>query len=1266
MKSRYRDLVQFEQIQSVIQLRDAGRAGEAKKLISTYVISDDMAERIAGHLIPQLSFDESVDHKGVLVVGNYGTGKSHLMSVVSLIAEDPDSVQQLHHPKVAEAAAAVAGRFQVHRIEISSQMSLRNIITQELDAFLKERGIDYSFPPADQVVNNKSTFEEMMAKFTERFPDQGVLLVVDEFLDYLRSRNEHELVHDLMFLRELGEVARHLRFRFLAGVQESLFDSGRFEFVADSLRRVKDRFTDFRLVKQDVSYVVAERLLKKTAEQQNRIRDHLKPFISSYGLMNERLDEYVRLFPVHPDYIDTFEQLVFTEKRGALETLQNQMQKILDQELPEDHPGLISYDSFWETVRSNQVLRADPNIKPVIKVAEVLSERVSKGFTRPAYTQIAHRIINALSVHRLTTGGDLYTPVGPAARELRDSLCLFHPEAAKMGGEPADNLLTVIQTTLREITKTVNGQFISRTPDTEQYYLDLKKDVNYEALIEQKAESLSDEQLDRGYYDAMKRLMECADVTYASGHRIWQHQIEWHTHRAGRNGYLFFGAPNDRPTAQPERDFYIYFIQPFDPPRFKDETKSDEVFFRLKESDDTFRKTLSLYAAALDLAAVSSANSKTVYQGEAEVSLRKMSEWLQEKQMTAYEVSCRGETRTLQEWTKGISLRDRAGIAPDERINFRDVVNGIAGHVLASHFAELAPDYPKFSSLVTESNRKQLIGAALSALAGGRLTEEASIVLDALEMLADGHIDPSGSRYANKVLSRLHAKNGQVLNRSELLSGAVGVEYFDSFRLEPDLLVVLLGGLIHSGHLVLSIAGHKVDPTNMSLLTEKSLDDLQQFKHAEQPKGINLPLLKDFFKLLGLAPGLAEQIANDSDEPVKQLQEKVSSLTGRALEAATDIKGQLTLWGQALLKDEEIADWKNQLSLLKDFSDGLTRYNTPGKLKNLRMDEAEIKQQKQHLKTLKNLESKRKLVIQVGPVVSYLSRAETILPAKDPWQARAKEIRRQLLDELGEARSVQSVGSYREMLAQLKQDYIAAYTARHTRERLNARETVVRDDLKKDPRLLAMRGLSEISLMPGSQMSSFEARLDGLVDCPSLLESELETSPVCPHCDFRPGYLYVGQEGSQNPSEGHLPVVNTPPPQIRETGHKPPVSALLEQLNRELDQLIDSWQTSLLNNLKDPFVQEKFDLLKPAARNQLDAFVASGSLPDPVAPEFVAAVQEALSDLDKITIRKDEISTLLFSGGAPATPEELHQRFETFLSDRCKGRDPARVRFVLE
>jgi hypothetical protein len=243
---------------------------------------------------------------------------------------------------------------------------------------------------------------------------------------------------------------------------------------------------------------------------------------------------------------------------------------------------------------------------------------------------MALRIIDGLSVHRLTTGGDIYVPVGPTAEELRDTLCLFQPGIEEMGGEPEADLLSLVQTVLRETLKTVNGQFISKAPDTEQYYLDLKKDVDYDAQIEKRAEALSDDALDRAYYSAVRQLMERTDdTTYVTGHQIWQYQVEWQDHRVERSGYLFFGAPNDRPTAQPERDFYIYFIQPFEPPRFRDDHKADEVFFRLKGLDDAIRRHLSFYAAAQDLASTASGGAKSIYLDKAKDALRDMSKWLQ-------------------------------------------------------------------------------------------------------------------------------------------------------------------------------------------------------------------------------------------------------------------------------------------------------------------------------------------------------------------------------------------------------------------------------------------------------------------------------------------------------------------------------------------------------------------------------------------------------------------------------------------------------------
>jgi hypothetical protein len=1122
-------------------------------------------------------------------------------------------------------------------------MSLRDIITQQLQLFLEKHGVAFTFPPADKVINNKAAFEGMMAAFAEIHPNHGVLLVVDEFLEYLRSRRDHDLVLDLSFLREIGEVTKHLRFRFVAGVQEAIFDSSRFQHVADSLRRVKDRFTQVLLARQDVSFVVAERLLKKSADQQSKIRTYLIPFAKFYGSMNERMDEYVRLFPVHPDYIGTFERLVFTEKRGALVTLRDQIQAILNSDVPTERPGLIGFDKFWETVTSNSVLRADPNIGPVLKVSEVLAERVRKAFTRPAYRPMALRIIDGLSVHRLTTGGDIYVPIGPTAEELRDTLCLFQPGIEDMGGDPAADLLSLVQTVLRETLKTVNGQFISKAPDTEQYYLDLKKDVDYDSQIEKRAEVLSDDALDRAYYGAIRQLMERTDeTTYVTGHQIWQYQIEWQDRRVDRNGYLFFGAPNDRPTAQPERDFYIYFIQPFEPPRFRDENKSDEVFFRLKGLDDAIRRHLSFFAAAQDLASTASGGAKATYLDKAKDALRDMSKWLQEKQMTAYEVTYQGKTKTLQEWTKGVSLRDKARLGPEERINFRDVVNVISGLALNNQFREVSPEYPTFSVLVTESNRRQLVGNALKALAGGTRTKDAVGVLDALEMLDGDRIDPTRSRYAQEVLARLKAKgHGQVLNRSELLSGTSDVEYFApvKFRLEPDLLVTVLGGLVYSGDIVLAITGDKVDSGKITLLAERPFEELKQFKHVEAPKEINVAVLRSLFELLALSPGLAQLATQGSEEPVKQLMEAVGGLVKRVLNVTTDMQNRLTFWGQPLLREEEIRDWRSRLDALKGFTESLSPYNTAGKLKNLRIGSDDIEAQKKNLEVLSAVERMLELVAELGTTASYLSQAEMVLLPDDAWVKKAQETRKQVLDKLAQDRTAQHAAKYRQTLAQLKKSYVTAYIGQHSKARLGVAEDKNKSALRKDSRLVGMRALAGISLMPTSQLTGFDDKLDKLKSCAALVESELAASPVCPHCNFRPA---------------------------SEQGDMLPAANILKQLDDELDRLLAGWQQTLLDNLDDPIIQANFDLLKPSARGLISSFVKSKTLPDPVPPDFVAAVQEALSGLEKISVSGQDIKNALLQGGSPATPEDLRKRFETFLNDRCKGKDTTKLRFVVE
>ena len=87
--------------------------------------------------------------------------------------------------------------------------------------------------------------------------------------------------------------------------------------------------------------------------------------------MNERLEEFVRLYPVHPAYLDTFERVYAAEKREVLKTLSSAIRSLLDQEVPSDDPGLIAYDSYWMTLKDNPSFRSVPDIRDVIEILDL-------------------------------------------------------------------------------------------------------------------------------------------------------------------------------------------------------------------------------------------------------------------------------------------------------------------------------------------------------------------------------------------------------------------------------------------------------------------------------------------------------------------------------------------------------------------------------------------------------------------------------------------------------------------------------------------------------------------------------------------------------------------------------------------------------------------------------------------------------------------------------------------------------------------------------
>ena len=1243
---KYSDLVKFEPIESVIQLLDANKADEARRMVATYVISDAMADRIADVIFPQLGFDPAVDHKGVLVVGNYGTGKSHLMSVISTIAEDAGVMPEVRNDKVRAAAGSIGGKFQVLRIEISSRMSLRDILVQELEGFLAGKGVTFKFPPEDKVTQNKTALIEMMDVFEQKFPGQGLLVVADEMLDYLRSRRDTELVHDLSFLREVGEIAKNTRFRFVGGVQEAIFDSARFASTADSLRRVKDRFQQVLIDRQDIGFVVAERLLQKDEHQRAAIRKHLEPFAKFYGSMGDRLEQFVRLFPVHPDYLTIFERIEFAENRNALSTLSGAMRKMLDQEVPADDSGVITYDSFWTDVRTNPAFRAQTGVRDVVRIAETLQEKIETAFpkgkamSRPT----AHRIIDGLAVQRLTTP-DIHVEMGPTSTELRDQLLLMNPMAADLpSDEPAQDLLTFIDATIGDIMKAVNGQFITRATGSDQVFLDVAKDVDYDAEIEKRGESLDDEDLDNAYYQAVAHLMERTDeATHLPGHKIWQYPLEWFERRVHRDGYLFFGSPNDRPTAYPARDFYLYFVQPYDPPKFKDEEKPDEVFLRLASKDDALTAILRRFASASALSALNSGNVKTVYTAKAEDALKSMRKWLRDQQTTAFNVTYRGKTRTLGEWAKSFSVRERAGIKGDETVNFREFINVATGFLLTPHFAEQYPEYPTFGTIVTDANRRMLCTTAVRALGGPSRPKDAVMILDALKLLDGEKLDPRQSPFAQEIAARLAAKGaGQVLNRGEIFEATSMAESFapGRFGLEPDLVAVILAALVHSGDVIVSVAGRKIDSSNLSEGSAALVDELAAFKHVEAPKDVNVAVLRDLYELFGLPSGMAQAAAKGDDAAVRSLQDALEKGIASTLTIATGLETSLSFWGAPVMSPEQVQDGRMRIEAVRKFAEAHSAYNSPAKLKNLRTTSAEIAARADDFAGYRRIAS---LVGQIDTVLkdaTYLQQTEIVLRDDDPWLEKARKARHEIAGQLADVLDPAAMTAVRSRLATLKKDYVTHYMSLHAKARLGMAESKTKGTLMGDARLKTLEQLLRVPILPSNELDSFRSTLGDLKTCAGLVESELAARATCPSCSY-------------TPKAEQLPLTA-------------PASSILATLDDRLDMLVKTWTERLRQELEDPMtLAEGLQLIDAKVRDRIKTFAGGADLPDPLDPEFVAGIRDALSDLAKVEITSAGLRAALTGGGAPVTVDDIRKRFEKLLADELKGKDETKVRFVI-
>lgn len=1223
---KYSELISFKPIESTIQLLETADKKVAQDMVQTYVMSDTMADNLKVTVIDQLQMEEVIDNKAVMIVGNYGTGKSHLMSVIAAIATDADALAYVQNKKFGKDMEIVAGKFEVLRLKVDGlTMPLREVILAEIEDDFANRGIAYTVPNLDNVRDNARLIKEVMQAFQSKYSDKGYLIVIDELLSYLTSRDERQIVLDLAFLQSMAEMCSKSKLRLICGVQEKVFDNPRFSFVSETLKKVGDRFTQIIITKEATSYVVSERILKKTPEQKAMIRQHLEKFSGLYAGMSSKMDDFVDLFPIHPSYIEVFNKIYLIENRHILKNISLTIKEIFNKEVPADRPGIISFDDYWPAIKSNGLLKSDVTISRVVGASGQLEEIVNRSFTKAAYKPMALQIIYALSVHRLTTNG-LDVQFGLTAENLKDDLCLYLP----MPEQDADFLLGAVNATLKEIMKTVSGQFIIHNDANNQYYIDVDKVVDYDERIKQKASMMAEGELNRYFYTVVYGCLEWEARQYVNGFNIYQYDLNWDSHNVFREGYLFMGLPGERSTAQPERDFYIHIMPPFGDVSADTHNLDDEVYFYFRGSDE-FKEMLRLFAAANAQADISEGKDKDAYLGKAQMLKKKLVKYLSENKNTCFNVTYKCVMHQLIEILKGKYNRD---------MTFKDTIDLASSICLDEYFGTIYPDYPVMKTKITRKNQADAVRSAFDYFAG-RKNQQSTQMLQSFGLLDGDKIKPEGSKYASYYIDMIKQLQPQgVLNYSDIFDAANDDMFEDKkFKINYLFTPIIFLSLVYAGYAVITLKdGSTLTASNLDKVPRMNVVDLYEFKYISRPAQISMAELKKLFEVLDINPVLLDN-PNDREKGVAELLKKAQEMCNNAVILERKLTEGFELWGEPLANAQQVRMMRGACTAVKnEFSNYAAKYNTPAKLNNFSLSYDEVEELGKKIALLKLIPEYTTFKTNCTDIVSYIANIEFIdLGASmkfdiENGKAAFREIRDSIMDgTLGDVAAQKVVAK----LEKIKDKYIDTYFEEHKKKRLGIDDAKRRGKIQESAALGNLRKLRGIEILSSAKLGELEQDMAGLKVCYELTPNELKTSPICPHC------RYSLEDKAKN------------------------VMGQLDNLELRIDDMVVEWTKMLLNTISDPIVLDQKQFLKEQEAQTIDDFMASGSLPHKVDDFFVKSINTLLKGFEPVVIDTDDFVKKL-EEMPPMDEDSFKSKINEIVSAYINGKDTSKLRIVVK
>ncbi|HOX85133.1 MAG TPA: BREX-3 system P-loop-containing protein BrxF [bacterium] len=1216
-------LFQFHPIKDVIDIdADLKEIHAKRELVGSFIISDSLQQQI-------IDFFEDLEkptHKARTVIGNYGSGKSHLVGFLSSLVQDPSLATVIANEQVKAKAKQISHKFLTVQFELQSgQVELKQWFYTKVRKQLKEK-YDLEVPVFDpqKDFDDKENIAAIIDIVKQHHPAHGLMVVIDEISDFLSAKQKEAMKADLQFLRVLGQVCQDQDFMFVGSMQEDVFSSPKFQDVAAEIGRIGERFQTIIIHKEDIKKVIAERIVSKSAKHRHLLEQKFKPYAEKIEPVSRELDDYIDLFPLTPLLIELFSDLPYFEKRGVIQFAIAEIRTVL----AKPFPYFITFDRIYDLLENNPNKRNLEEIYDITKAMNILRQKISLLDNR--LQPDAEKVVKGLAVYSLWNKREQ----GATAEELANNLMLL-PQQKLFSA--ADNISLIIKK-IREVTE---GQYIRAHKDQntgiEYFSFDTTAGPDPEQKIAQKAAAVSEDEIEHELFNQLRATLD--DEPFENRADVLRDECEWRSVKSFRQGLILLAKKGFTFQGLPEVDYAVIFISPFAKP-FGQQIAKHQLSIKLHIDDPDNIERLKEIVAIKSLIELNFQKNIMVRKLDGRINGYTQGS----TQVTGLRFRLARLITHFSECEldgKACSIKTLLG---RERNSVQEILEEVKTSVFDLPFNTDYPDHPVYSVQLSSRNIIPTLNSVASELIQSNfsgLSRSSQLFLSSLDLLDSQHYpDLSRSKIALLILDRIKSKSQQV---TDIEKDLVQPMRQSDYGLEREVVHFFLVLTTLLGKTYLQLKGGERIDINTIKEKLKSLAAFESIAYVRLQETQSYDFAARLLNALGLN-GSHMHVEKQRMSAFREYKEKLETLY--ADQRSLTAKIQHLKQRPKIYIDMQTIE--KQAQLIQDFewqALNINNYTQFGTIDHLsaRLDQMVLK-----LNDLKNLnEALAEYTDAIHDDITYMNDALDLLEEHPLLVTDVKkhqslsQYRDEVMHICQDADQFLDRGQRMPVKGKIQQfkkiflfDFYIPAHEKYVGHQAKWSELISYPELQEFKNISLLSGLTCIN---DTQFREMVIKWNDLKTHQCLdtdLEETLKSVVRCQKC------LFPNQQNYR---------------MIPDT---------LNQIHDDILALDELYRETAIKEMRA--YRDNLQYLDGDEKQFIESILKAQKLPDHLSPQTIQTINKLFKEIDVVAISRDTLMTRLFPDNQMCTLEELRTRFLSLEKELIGDRQESTIRIKLE